>query len=79
MSDTTQSTKEILQLVDLYIDKALSKEERLQLIDNIKHNPTYSKLYEQEKHFIDFVKQNFKRAPVSPDFKKAVKQDFYGS
>lgn len=74
MSKDKYDVNEILQMVDMYIDKALNEEDKRALMNKIQSIPIYSQLYQQEKDFRTFLKDNVKRPEVSAEFKESLKE-----
>jgi hypothetical protein len=57
----------------MFLDNELAREEEEKLVRSMEDDPRTSRLMDQEKQFRDFLKSNFKRPSVSPDFKKNLK------
>lgn len=79
MSKENHNVNKIYQLVDMFFDHALSNEESKNLLENVQHNPLYSRLYEQEKEFRNLIKDHVQRHNASAEFKESLKQIPQGS
>lgn len=62
------SVKSIRQQINLFLDNELPKEDEQNLIQIMESDPRSTKIYNREKDFREFVKNNVKRPTVTPDF-----------
>ena len=53
------------QKVDLFLDNALNSEESQDVLEKSKIDPSYKAVFEKEKNFRQFIKQNVKRTTCS--------------
>lgn len=53
------------QQVNLYFDNALDKESEIRMFEQVHHNQECGKVFDKEKNFRFFIKNNFKR-PTAP-------------
>ena len=65
--------QDLKQRVDLYFDNALSKDDENDLLKRVDDDPRCSKIFNKEKSFRDYIKNNVKRPSVSADFVKSIK------
>mgnify|MGYP000338637110 CR=1 FL=1 len=59
--------------INLFFDNALSNEECTSLLDKVNTDDRCSKMFNKEKNFRDYIKNNVKRSCVSPDLIKSIK------
>jgi len=59
--------------ISLYFDNALNTADEKNLIDRVNADPTYSRIFNKEKNFRDFIKNNVKRPTVSPDLIQTIR------
>ena len=59
--------------INLYFDNALSQEEQKSLLNQVDSDPRCSKMFNKEKTFRDYIKNNVKRSSVSPDLIQSIK------
>jgi len=64
----------IRQQIDLYFDNALSPEDQQVLLSQVECDHKCSKLFNKEKSFRNYIKQNVKRSSVSPDLIQSIKE-----
>lgn len=62
------SVRSIRQQINLFLDNELPKDEEQNLIQFMESDPKSNKIFNREKDFRDFVKNNVKRPTVTPDF-----------
>ncbi len=54
--------------INLYFDNQLDHQDQKELLSKVDVDPQCSKLFNKEKSFRDFIKNNVKRSTVSPEF-----------
>ncbi len=59
--------------INLYFDNALTKEEQSTLLERVDTDTRCNKMFNKEKTFRDFIKNNVKRSSVSPDLIQSIK------
>lgn len=64
---------EIRDRINLYFDNALSSDDEKDLMKEVSHNPKCNKLFQKEKTFRNFLKNNVTRPSVSPDLIQSIK------
>lgn len=64
---------EIQKRVTLYFDNALGERERSELLKQVDQDPKCSKLFNKEKTFREFLKDNVRRPEVSSDLIQNIK------
>ncbi|MBK7807254.1 MAG: hypothetical protein KA270_11695 [Saprospiraceae bacterium] len=67
------SVKSLRQQINLLLDNELPKEDHQNLISRMESDPRCNKIFNKEKDFRDFVKNNVRRPAVSPDFIQNIK------
>ena len=67
------SVKSLRQQINLLLDNELPKEDHQNLINRKESDPRCNKIFNKEKDFRDFVKNNVRRPAVSPDFIQNIK------
>ncbi len=67
------SVKSLRQQINLLLDNELPKEDHQNLINRMESDPRCNKIFNKEKDFRDFVKNNVRRPAVSPDFIQNIK------
>jgi hypothetical protein len=67
------SVKSLRQQINLLLDNELPKEDHQNLIDRMESDPRCNKIFNREKDFRDFVKNNVRRPSVTPDFIQNIK------
>lgn len=65
---------EIREKVDMYFDKELSQEDEKNFMHDIEVDPNVNRVFHEQQHFRDFIKQNVHRPTVTPDFINAIKK-----
>lgn len=61
--------------INLYFDNALSQEEKSSLLEQVNSDTRCSKMFNKEKTFRDYIKNNVKRSSVSPDLIQSIKDN----
>ncbi len=61
------------QRINLYFDNELSEIDQNELLERVDNDPRCSKMFNREKSFRDYIKNNVKRSSVSPDMVKTIK------
>lgn len=69
--DTSKSLK---KQINLFLDNELPSEDHQQLMTRMESDPRCTKIYNTEKNFRDFVKNNVKRPSVTQDFIQNLKE-----
>ena len=64
---------EIQNRVSLYFDNALGDTEKVELLNEVDCDPKYSKIFEKEQNYRNFIKNNITRPTVSSDLIKSIK------
>ncbi|MEE9440170.1 MAG: hypothetical protein V3V14_14285 [Saprospiraceae bacterium] len=59
--------------INLYFDNALSPSEKDNLLQKVDADPKCNKMFNKEKTFRDFIKNNVKRSSVSPDLIQSIR------
>jgi len=67
------SVKSLRQQINLLLDNELPNEDQQNLIDRMESDPRCNKIFNREKDFRDFVKNNVRRPSVTPDFIQNIK------
>jgi hypothetical protein len=67
------SVKSLRQQINLLLDNELPKEDQQNLIIRMESDPRCNKIFNREKDFRDFVKNNVRRPSVTPDFIQNIK------
>ncbi len=62
------SLSDVRQRISLYFDNELDQKDQDDLLEEVHKNPASSRIFEKEKNFRNFIKDNVKRPAVSPDF-----------
>jgi len=68
-----QRSSDLRQQISLYFDNALSAEDQHKLLHQVECDGKCSKLFQKEKSFRDYIKNNVKRSSVSPDLIQTIK------
>ena len=74
MSDQ-EDLQNIRREVDMYFVRALSRQDQDQLLDRVNTNPTYHRVFTQEKAMREQIKLKIHRPGVSPDLIQAIKDN----
>ena len=61
------------QRVNLYFDNQLNENDQQTLLNQVSEDPQCDKMFQKEKNFRDFIKNNVKRSSVSPDLIQSIK------
>jgi len=54
--DNTTNYQQLVQKVTMYLDNELTKEAEIELLKEIRKNPSFKELLNQEQSFRDFLK-----------------------
>ena len=65
--------EEIQNRVTLYFDNALGESETNELMEQVNQDPRCSKIFNKEKNFREFIKNNVQRPSVSSDLIQNIK------
>lgn len=71
--DNTTNYQELVQKVTMYLDNELTKEAEIELLKEIRKNPSFKELLNQEQSFRDFLKSKIRRRKVSPALIQSIK------
>ena len=69
-----ENTGSLRSKINLYFDNALSQEEQSTLLDQVSNDSKCNKMFNKEKTFRDYIKNNVKRSSVSPDLIQSIKE-----
>jgi len=65
--------QEIQNRVSLFFDNALADNEKRELLDQVNDDPRCSKIFNKEKNFREFIRNNVTRPTVSNDMIQNIK------
>ena len=68
-----ENARNLRSKINLYFDNALSQEEQNSLLNQVDSDPRCCKMFNKEKTFRDYIKNNVKRSTVSPDLIQTIK------
>lgn len=71
--DNTTNYQQLVQKVTMYLDNELTKEAEIELLKEIRKNPSFKELLNQEQSFRDFLKSKIHRRKVSPTLIQSIK------
>ncbi len=71
--DNTTNYQQLVQKVTMYLDNELTKEAEIELLKEIRKNPSFKELLNQEQSFRDFLKSKIHRRKVSPSLIQSIK------
>lgn len=63
----TNNSHDLRHQVNLYFDNALNDNEKSELLQKVDLDPKCNKIFNKEKNFRNFIKDNVKRPSVSSD------------
>ncbi len=66
----------IQQRITLFFDNALKENDRNDLLNQVKNDPSCKKLFEKEQHMREVIKTKLKRPSVGPDLIQSIKDNF---
>ncbi|MBT8232166.1 MAG: hypothetical protein HKO66_15900 [Saprospiraceae bacterium] len=69
----SNNIQEIQNRVSLFFDNALADKERQELLQQVNLDPRCSKIFNKEKNFREFIKNNVTRPTVSTDLIQNIK------
>ena len=69
----TNNYQQLVQKVTMYLDNELTKEAEIELLKEIRTNPSYKELLSQEQSFREFLKSKIHRRKVSPALIQSIK------
>ncbi len=64
---------EIKQRIGLYFDNELNPQDQDDLLSLVQNDARCCKMFNKEKNFRDFIKNNVKRPSMSPDMIKSIR------
>jgi hypothetical protein len=73
MQRHANSYNEIRKEVDMYFDNELTPTAQESFLKRVNLDPDYSRAFDREKNFRNFIKTNVRRPSVSPDFIQNIK------
>ena len=73
MMRNRENLQDLRQKIDLFFDNALPLADQEELLSRVNNDPRCSQMFNKEKCFRDFIKNNVKRTSVSPDFIQSIK------
>lgn len=73
MRDQTKSST-LRQQINLYFDNALDPVAKDELLTQVECDTKCSKLFQKEKNFREYIKNNVRRSSVSPDLIQTIKE-----
>ncbi len=59
--------------VNMYFDNELSQEDKQDVLRRVDDDPRFQRIFNKEKTFRDFIKNNVTRPAVSPDLIQTIK------
>lgn len=68
-----ERSNELKNQISLYFDNALSNEDQQSLLSKVNDDPKCSKMFQKEKTFREYIRNNVKRPSVSPDLIRSIK------
>ena len=68
-----ESSGNLRKKINLYFDNALSHDEQSQLLEQVSSDSRCNKMFNKEKTFRDYIRNNVKRSSVSPDLIQSIK------
>lgn len=68
------NAQDIRNQVNLYFDNALGENEKQELLNKVDTDPKCSKIFNKEKSFRNFIKNNVTRSSVSSDLIQSIKE-----
>lgn len=71
--DNTTNYQQLVQKVTMYLDNELTKEAEIELLKEIRKNPSFKELLNKEQSFRDFLKSKIHRRKVSPSLIQSIK------
>ena len=60
--------KSLKKQINLFLDNELPNEDKQNLISKLQTDPRSNAIFDREKNFRDFIKNNVKRQTITPDF-----------
>jgi len=73
MQTTDQNYKDLVQKVMLYLDNELSESAERELLKELRSNPAYMELLDQEQSFRELIKNKIQRRKPSPALVQSIK------
>lgn len=67
------TVKSLRHQINLFLDNELPKDDQANLIQHMKADARCNKIFNKEKDFREFVKNNVRRPSVTPDFVQNLK------
>ncbi len=71
--DHRENFQQIKQRIGLYFDNELNPQDQDDLLSLVQNDARCSKMFNKEKNFRDFIKNNVKRPSVSPDMIQSIR------
>jgi len=71
--DNTTNYQQLVQKVTMYLDNELTKEAEIELLKEIRKNPSFKELLNQEQSFRDFLRSKINRRKASPSLIQSIK------
>lgn len=68
-----ENTGTLRSKINLYFDNALSQDEQSSLLEKVSSDAKCNKMFNKEKTFRDYIKNNVKRSSVSPDLIQSIR------
>ena len=65
--------QEIRRQVDMFFDHALSLDDQQNLLQRVKQDPAYSRVFSQEQSMRENLRNSVHRPGVTPDFIQSIK------
>jgi len=69
-----ENTGSLRKKINLYFDNALSSKEQQDLLTQVDNDTRCNKMFNKEKTFRDYIRNNVKRSSVSPDLIQSIKE-----
>ncbi len=76
-SNNQFSISDLVRKINLYLDGDLNQTEERALMKEIKANPQYTRILNQEKKFKEFLKARLQRREPSPALIQSIKDSIY--
>lgn len=77
MKNNQISITELVKKVNLYLDGDLNPIQERQLMKDIRANPQYTRILNQEKKFKEFLKARLQRREPSPALIQSIKESIH--
>lgn len=73
MMNHRDSSQDIRQKINLYFDNALTQKDQDELLSRVSTDPDCCQMFNKEKTFRDFIKNNVRRTPASQDIIQSIR------